>query len=64
MIWIHDLRHFVQNKPLLQTLQANLSQSGWNIKISPHHMTIEMMCTDGEEDDSLHVAFPASTEKW
>ena len=29
---VHDLRHFVQNWPILQTLEANLSQSGWNME--------------------------------
>ena len=29
---VHDLRHFVQNRPLLLTLEANLIQSGWNMK--------------------------------
>ena len=29
---VHDLRPFVENGPILQTLKANYSQLGWNMK--------------------------------
>ena len=46
---VHDLRHFVQNGALLQTLEDIFSQSGWNIRNlkDPFRlMTIEILCTD------------------
>ena len=44
---IDDLRHFVPNGPILQTLEANLSQLGMEYEISDRSvMTVEILCTD------------------
>ena len=41
---VHDLRHFVHNRAILQTLEANLGQSGWNMVNRTD--SVEILSTD------------------
>ena len=48
--WVHDLRHFVRNGSILQSLEANLSQSGWprrSLRLNFHPGRQTVLCLRG-----------------